>query len=404
MAQFRYAGFDESGARVDGTIDAESQEAAMRELRGRGLILSKIGPLDTGQDWRALIGLGSDKVGLADVEFLTAELSLLLDSGVRIDRAIGILQRAGKNPAMSRLLGALANDIKQGKQLSEAASAHPDIFDKLYVNLVALGEASGRLPAVFRGLSEDLKFQRDLRDKVISAATYPLVVAGVCVLAVLFIFNFVVPNLESLFSDARELPWYTAALLNSSKFMRQWQWFVFLGFAVTGAAVWRARKSPSVIDFKDRLLLDTPGLRDATAVVERIRFASGLGMMLEAGLPVDRALTLATGNIRHGTLRREVALAVEKVKRGEQTSKVLRQTRLFPDYYASLLEVGEESGELARVFTEIARRSRDAFAAWTQRVTTLLEPLLILIMGLIVGGVVVIMMLSITSVSDIGVS
>ena len=146
-----------------------------------------------------------------------------------------------------------------------------------------------------------------------------------------------------------------------------------------------------------------PGLRDATAVVERIRFASGLGMMLEAGLPVDRALTLATGNIRHGTLRREVALAVDKVKRGEQISAVLRQTRLFPDYYASLLEVGEESGELARVFTEIARRSRDAFAAWTQRVTTLLEPLLILIMGLIVGGVVVIMMLSITSVADVGV-
>ena len=122
----------------------------------------------------------------------------------------------------------------------------------------------------------------------------------------------------------------------------------------------------------------------------------------EAGLPVDRALTLATGNVRHGTLRREVAAAVEKVKRGEQISKVLRETRLFPDYYASLLEVGEESGELARVFTEIARRSRDGFSSWALRLTTLLEPLLILIMGLIVGGVVVVMMLSITSVSNVG--
>ena len=124
--------------------------------------------------------------------------------------------------------------------------------------------------------------------------------------------------------------------------------------------------------------------------------------MLDAGLPVDRALKLATRNIRHAVLRREIAVATERVTRGEQLSRVLRQTRLFPAFYASLLEVGEESGELGRVFNEIARRSREAFSGWVQRVTTLLEPLMILVMGIIVGGVVVIMMLSITSVADIG--
>jgi general secretion pathway protein F len=190
-------------------------------------------------------------------------------------------------------------------------------------------------------------------------------------------------------------------LLGSSAFMRHYQWWVFLGLGALGAYLWYARTTETVLDLKDRLLIRAPGLRDALAMVERIRFASGLGLMLDAGLPVDRALTLATGNIRHGMLRREIAIAVEKVRRGEQLSLVLRQTRLFPDYYASLLEVGEESGELARVFNEVARRSRDAFASWTQRLTTLLEPLLILVMGLIVGSVVVIMMLSITSVTDL---
>ncbi len=349
-----------------------------------------------------MLGLGSERVRLDDLEFLTAELSLLLDSGVRIDRALGILQRAGKGGAVSRLLKALSDDLKQGRQLSEAAAAHPEVFDRLYVNLVALGEASGRLPEVFRGLAEDLRFRRDLRQKVLQAAAYPLVVLGVCVLALLFIFNFVVPNLENLFSGASELPWYTAALLDSSAFMRRWQWFLFGGLAVVAALLWQARQRPAVVEWRDRLLVGTPGLREATAMVERIRFASGLGLMLEAGLTVDRALTLATGSIRHGLLRREVSVAVDKVRRGEQLSKVLRQTRLFPDFYASLLEVGEESGELARVFTEIARRSRDAFAAATARATTLLEPALILVMGAIVGGVVVIMMLSITSVADVG--
>lgn len=402
MPVFRYEGFDQSGGRVNGALDAVSLVAATNELRARGVMPSRVVEAGAESDWKATLGLGSDTVSLSELEFFTAELSLLLDSGVRIDRAIGILQRAGKGGAVSRLLSQLSAELKSGRQLSEAVAEHPEVFDRLYVNLVALGEAGGRLPEVFRGLAEDLKFRRELRQKIISAATYPLVVASVCVIAILFIFNFVVPNLEGLFADASELPWYTTMLLESSRFMRQWQGLLGIFLAAGGAVLWRMRENPSVVEFKDQILLDTPGLRDATAMVERIRFCSGLGLMLDAGLPVDRALTLATGNIRHGLLRREMSSAVEKVKRGERLSAVLRQTRLFPDYFASLLEVGEEGGQLSKVFTEIARRSRDAFSAWALRLTTLLEPLLILLMGLIVGAVVVIMMLSITSVADIG--
>lgn len=403
MPRYRYQCFDVTGGRVSGTIESETVEKALIELRHRGWLPSSIEMVGNDLDWRSFLGFDEQKVGLADLEFFTAELSLLLESGVRIDRAIEILQRAGKSGAVGQLLRELGDELKKGKQLSEAAAARPDVFDRLYVNLVSLGEAGGRLPEVFRGLAEDLKFQRDLRQKVISAATYPVVVASVCILAILFIFNFVVPNLETLFADSTNLPWYTAMLLGASAFMRQWQWWVFSALAVTTLLLWRSRHSPAVADLKDRLLLDTPGLREATTMVERIRFASGLGLMLDAGLPVDKALTLATGSIKHGSLRREVALAVEKVKRGEPLSKALRQTRIFPDYFASLLEVGEEGGELPRVFTEIARRSRDQFSAWALRLTTLLEPALILVMGLIVGGVVVIMMLSITSVADISV-
>jgi len=402
MARFRYVGFDPSGGRVSGIVDAERMDLARDDLRGRGVMVSELASEGTGRDWRETLGLQADRVRLEDLEFLTSELSLLLDSGVRIDRAIGILQRTGRSGAVGRLLSAMSADLKQGRQLSEAAAEHKDVFDPLYVNLIALGEASGQLPEVFRRLADDLRFRRDIRQKVVQAATYPLVVLGVCVLALLFIFNFVVPNLATLFADAKELPWYTAALLGASAFMKQYQWALAIVLVALGALLWQARKRPSVVEFRERVAIGSPFLSEATTTVERIRFTSGLGMMLESGLPVDRALQLATGNIRHGQLRREISIAVEKVRRGEQLSGVLRQTRLFPDFYASLLEVGEESGELGKVFNEIARRSRDAFSNWTMRVTTLLEPALILLMGLIVGGVVVIMMLSITSVADIG--
>jgi general secretion pathway protein F len=355
-----------------------------------------------GFDWRALVGLPPKSPGLPEVEFLTSELALLLENGVRIDRAVAILERSGKGKAMASLLGSLAGELKQGKQLSQALQGFPEVFDRLYVNLVALGEAGGRLPEIFRGLADDLRFQRDLRQKIISAVTYPIVIAAVCVAAILFIFNFVVPNLASLFADADDLPWYTRMLLTSSAFMQRWQFVVFIAIALILMWGWRSRKSEQLIRFFDAVLLDWPLLSSATLMVERIRFSSGLSLMLEAGLPVDRALTLAAGNVRHTSLRSEIVAAVEKVKRGEQVSRALRQTRIFPDYFASLLEVGEESGALGRVFSEIARRSRDDFSNWALRITTLLEPLLILVMGLIVGGVVVVMMLSITSVTEVG--
>jgi type II secretory pathway component PulF len=400
MARYRYSGFDASGARVAGVVDADSTEAARAQLDTRGLMLSELAAESSGS-WLDSLGMRGQKVGFDDVEFLTAQLSVLLDSGVRIDRAVAILQRSGRSPAVQRLLSALGTDLKQGKQLSEAAAAHPEVFDPLFVNLVALGESSGRLPDVFRGLADDLKFRREMRDKALQAATYPLVVLGVCILAVMFILNYVVPNLTGLFADAQALPWYTTALLATSAFARSYQWFVIIALAFAGAWVWQSRKKPWVIDMGNRIALDWPGIRDATEVMERIRFASGLGMMLDAGLPVDRALRLAAGNLKQLPLRQEMSIAIERVRRGEQLSVALRQTRLFPDFYASLVEVGEESGQLARVFLEISRRSRDAFAQLAQRLATVLEPALILIMGIIVGGVVVIMMLSITSVTDV---
>ena len=134
-------------------------------------------------------------------------------------------------------------------------------------------------------------------------------------------------------------------------------------------------------------------------MVERIRLTGGMAMMLEAGVPVDRALQLASNSVKSAPIRRELVVALMRLRQGEGISTVLRQTRLFPDFYASLLEVGEESGALATVFAEIARRSRQGFAEWTQRFTSLLEPALILFMGIMVGAVVVVIMLSITAIT-----
>ena len=397
--RFHYTGFDAAGSGVDGTVDAANLDRARAELREREILVTEIRPAAETRDWRESLGLGQADIGLAELELITAELGLLLENGVRIDRGLEILRRGAGNPASRRLLDGLLQSLKQGNQLSVAAAEWPKVFDPLYVNLLSLGEASGRLAAVFRRLADDLGFRRDLRRKIISAVTYPLVILAVCIMALLFIFNFVVPNLATLFADYPDLPWYTKALMGVSEFMQSYQLLLGAILVAVAVVVSYLPRWPALQLAWQEFSAGAPGLGAGVAMVERIRLTGGMAMMLEAGVPVDRALQLASGSVRSAPIKRELAVALMKLRQGEGISTVLRQTRLFPDFYASLLEVGEESGALSPVFDEIAKRSRQGFSDWTQRFASLLEPALILFMGVLVGAVVVVIMLSITSIT-----
>ncbi len=400
MAIFLYEGFDSSGAKVSGEIDAQSVQDARTQLSGRGVLVKAISPLSA---QAKAFSFGEAKLGLADVEFLTSELSVLLDAGLKIDKGIELLKNTTKKPALYKLLGQVSKDLKGGKQLSQSLAAFPQIFDPLYVNLVGIGEATGALASVFRELAADLAFRRELQQKIITASTYPLIILFVCLMSVVFIFNYVVPNMSGLFEGVSELPWYTAMLLNASAWLISYQWYLLVGLVVLVPALLAVLRKPEATQNLQRLAIRTPGLRGAILLIERIRFNSGLSMMLKAGIAIDRALELSSLNIRNTEVRREITIAIAKVKQGDALSGCLRQTSLYPDFYASLLAVGEESGELGRIFNEIAIRSQREFSQWVTRFTSLLEPLLIVVMGGLVGGVVVIMMLSITTVTDIGI-
>lgn len=399
MAVFEYSGFDKSGARVSGSVEAATAESAQQLLRQQGILLKSVAPE---KPMQADAMFGSGRVDLADIEFLTAELSLLLDSGLKIDKGIDLLKSANKKPALAKLLNKISTELRSGKQLSQVLAGFNELFDPLYINLISIGEKTGRLAAIFRQLAEDLAFKRDLQKKISQALTYPAVILFVCIASVLFIFNYVVPNMATMFERQQDLPFYTVMLLSSSAWLQQYQLLLFGAIALGIFLLFYYRKNKVLQQRWQWLAIRLPLFRPAILLVERIRFNGGLAMMLDAGVAIDQALELANGNIKHSELRAEMQIAISKIKRGDQLSVALRQTRLFPDFFASLLSVGEESGELARIFKEIAQRSQRQFTDWVSRFTSLLEPLLILVMGGIVGGVVVIMMLSITSATDVG--
>lgn len=400
MANFIYQAYDAHGARIEGQIEASSFEHAKQELKQQKLLITTL------KAEKKIAGnitlFARKKVSLEELEFITSELAILLKNGVKIDKSLSILQRNKPNGAASTLLSELYTAVKRGSMLSDAMAEQPEVFDLLYVNLVKLGEASGDLAHVFVRLSDDLKFRSALKRKIIQSLTYPMVIFSVCILCILFIFNYIVPQMSGLFDGLPELPIYTEILLNVSSWMQNYQWFLFAGIFAAVLALIAAFRNPVTKRRLDEIMLKTPLIKGALLVIERIRFNSALTMMLEAGISIDKALELAAGSVNNRFIRQGLIAAKEHIKKGAGLTESLGRSPIYPDFFLSLLEVGEESGKLAPVFEEIASRSRSEFESWADNMTSILEPLLILSMGVIVGSVVVTMLLSIISVNDLG--
>jgi type II secretory pathway component PulF len=403
MATYLYKAYDASGALINGELDAISVKQAKELLQKEKLNPISLVEQSAVANKAAFNLFQSDTVTLDDVEFVTAELSLLLQSGVKIDRALAVLARTKAGSSLASLLQKLSNDVRKGQSLSEAMAKHPKVFDNLYINLVTIGESSGNLIAVFAGLAQDLKYRKELKNKITQAIAYPTVILLVCICSVLFIFNFVVPKLTVMFADAVELPIYTQILLGVSDFIQNYQFHLFFIFgAMVFGFRWMLQQGHFAHKF-DNIVLSIPLLKNTVNLVERIRFTSSMSLMLHSDVKLDQALVLSSGSVKNQVIARNLSGMKDKVRKGESITTALKQSGLFPVLFLSLLEVGEESGKMAPIFEEIADRSRTEFSQWTDKMTSLIEPLMILFMGGIVGSVVVVMMMSIVSINDIGI-
>lgn len=397
MTLYKYQAYDHDGHFCSGEIEANDQAEAQRLLSEKG-----INPIKLSSAEGLAVSLFNARVSVDDIEFFTAEISLLLESGVKIDRGIGIIAKSKSNSALRQLLKELEGDLKQGIALSSSLEKYPQHFDALYINLVKIGEETGTLASVFRRLANDLKFRKDLKRKTQQALTYPSVILFVCVACIVFVFNFIVPQLSTLFESAKELPVYTQILLSTSNFFIQYQ--IFFPFVLIAVALGfkQALAQPASKLALERLLLKMPVSSKMVLLLERIRFNSSMAMMVSSGVQIDRALLLAAESVKNGQIRSELLTIQKQIRQGAKLTETLSKSSVYPDFFISLLEVAEESGNMAIAFDEIANRSKSEFEGWTTKVTNLLEPMLILAMAGIVGSVVIIMLLSIVSINDFG--
>lgn len=399
MATFKYVAYDATGKKVESSIEADNVAKAQQELRDvRKLLVSSINEVKGGGGGLSLFS--KRKVGGRDMEYLTSELTLLLESGVKFDKAVDLLSKAKAQSPMGEVLGSISGKLKSGSTIADAFAGFGDLFNKLYVNLLKIGEESGALAQVFKGLSRDIKYRNDLRQTIVQATTYPTIILMVCILSIVFIFNFIVPKMAVLFEDAADLPLHTRAILAISDWLIAYQHYLLLILGAGAAALFHYRKHPAFIQWINMRVTMVPGLRTVVEMSERIRFCSSMGLLLEAGISMDLAVKLSAGNAGNSEVRRELENVSDEIRKGVHLSQALSQTSLFPELFISLIEIGEESGEVTRIFNELADRSRNEFTNWVSRVTALLEPLLIITMGLFVGFVVVTMMLSVMSINE----
>jgi len=400
MNAFEIKAYNASGELILKKEIAQTAAEAKAKIIKQGLIPVEIKALTSAQQLKG----NSLKVPLSELEAIFSNLSELMKNGIKLDKALELTEKGITKTHAKLFLSDLRQEIRGGSSLYSVASNYPKLFNRLYLSLIELGEASGQLPDVLSRISDDMKFRMGLKQKIQQALAYPSVIFMVCILAITFIFYFVLPQLAPLFEQAQSLPWYTELLLSIASFMDQYGLFVIAGIILTPAiAIIWVKHLLFTSEFFQNKFYSVPGISHLTRAIDRIRFATSLQITLNSGVPLSQALSLSVSAVTMPKLRTSLASASQKIKQGTKVCDALDSVKLFDAIQLGYIETGEETGNLANAFKNITQRSQALMDRYIATLTTILEPVLILIMGGVVGGVVIGMIMSIMSVQDINV-
>ena len=402
MTNFYFRAVASDGQIRTGAIHAESERLVAFELRRQGLT-----PVYVGKEAKTSneIKLPSFSGGRKrDVLFFTQELSTLLSAGVPVDRALSITAELTERASFRTLVLDILRVLKGGRTLADSLATHPDHFSELYINMIRAGEAGGSLAVVFERLSEFERSRDELRSYIISSMIYPVLLACVGIGAIFVILNFVVPRFASIFDDGRmKIPLPTLMMLQASHIVQDWWWLVAL-VVVGGIVGFRFYIStPKGRFWWDTNRLKIPILGDALQKAETSRFARAMSTLVGNSVPLVQSLHISAGILFNTRMANSLKEVAQGVKRGEGISQPLARTKMFPPLASHLLTVGEETGKLDVMFARMADIYEEETRASIKRFTAIFEPIVILVMGIIVGALVLSMLIAITSINDVAI-
>jgi type IV pilus assembly protein PilC len=402
LTSYQYTVRDRTGKTVKGTLDAIDPGVVASKLREMGYAPVSITETSSSALKKEikLPGFG-DKVGLKDLAVFSRQFSTMINSGLSLIRALNILTEQTENQKLAEILGEIRNDIEAGRALSDAMRAH-EVFPKLYVAMVKAGETAGMLDSVLLRIAETLEKDLALRRKIKSAMTYPVVVLimAVCLTGVML--AFIVPTFVGMFESlGGDLPLPTKILLLLSNAVRKfWYIIVFLPyFAWKGFVV--ARKRPDVRFQLDRLKLKAPVFGNLFHKIALSRFARNFGTLLRAGVPILTALEITADTVDNGVIGNAVNDVKLSVKEGESVAKPLAKHEVFPPMVVQMIAVGEETGAMDTMLVKISDFYDSEVEALAESLTAMLEPLMIGVLGGIVGAMVIALYMPMFGVFDL---
>jgi len=404
MAFFQYRAADQSGKVVEGVMEADAENSVIGRLREMGCVPLRIAtPSEHGiSAARHQPLFAKQRVNQQQLLQFTRELATLLTAGLPLDRSLSILGGLFEGSELSGILRSLVEAVRAGKSLAASMAEHPDAFPKIYVNMVRAGEAGGILENVLRYLTEYLESTLALKEDVKSALIYPAILATAAGTSLIVLFLFVIPRFSTIFKDiGKSLPWITKVVIGFSQLLTQYGWLLLLGTAGLTAALLFYIRSPEGRGEWDRLCLRAWLFGDLVRKFETARFARTLSALMRGGVPLLEALGTVQGVVSNRLLARAIGQVQIRVREGKGMARPLSESGLFPALALNMIAVGEETGKLDAMLAEVANFYDQEVKRSTKRLTSLLEPALILGMGLIIGVVVVSMLLAIFSINDL---
>jgi type IV pilus assembly protein PilC len=387
---FLWEGTDKRGNRVRGKSVAATEIAVRAELRKQGVVPVRI---------KKQSGLfkGRGKVTPADIALFSRQLATMLQAGIPLVQAFEIVGGGHDNPAMQKLILSIKTDLEGGTALAEALSKHPLYFDDLYVNLVEVGEHSGSLDSLLDKVATYKEKTEAIKKKIKKALFYPAAVVVVAIIVTTILLIFVIPEFENLFKGfGADLPAFTRMVIDLSKFMQSKGWLVLIvaGGGVMGflAAKKRSRK---MREAQDRILLKMPIIGQILVKAAIARFSRTLSTMFSAGVPLVEALESVAGATGNIVYENAVLAMKDEVATGQRLQRAMENTGLFPNMVIQMIAVGEESGSLDAMSAKVADFYEADVDAAVDAMSSLLEPLIMAILGVLVGGLVIAMYLPI---------
>ena len=401
MPVFTYRAADRRGQTIDGVMEAVDARAVIDRLRKEAYFPIKV----AAQGERAgLFSLGGgSRVRQRDLLALTQMLATLFEAGLPLDRALSILEELAPSPRVKAIVTDLLHSVRGGSSLSEAlAKHHPRPFSRLYINMVRAGEKGGVLEVSLRRLAEFLEARAAFNEAVVSALAYPLVITTVGAGAIVFLMTFVIPRFATIFSDlGQAVPLPTQILMSVSATLQSY-WWVGASLAMAGVLAWRVwTGTPHGRTRWDQLVLRLPIAGPLALKVETARFARTLGTMLRSGVPVLGAMAVVGDMMSNQAVGSAVGRVTDSVKRGGTLAAGMQEHGAFPSLAVHMVRVGEETGRLEEMLLKVADTFETDVRSELKRVLGLLEPAIILGMGVLVAFIVVAMLLAIFSINEV---